>query len=72
MVDGSRDFVALVARCRSTCLWFLAPDKVPAERDAQLYSLDCIERYGSREDFVAARRLKQWLSQHSNEAFVVS
>ena len=72
MADESGEFSELVVRCRSTCLWFLVPDKVPAERAAQIYSLDCVERYGGREDFIIARRLKQWLSQHSNEALAVS
>ena len=71
-MEPSREFVELVARCRSTCLWFLARDKLPTEREAQLYSLDCVERYGNREDYVRARRLKQWLLRHSSEAFVVS
>jgi hypothetical protein len=71
-MDASREFVELITGCRTTCLWFLAPDKLPAEREAQIYALDCVERYGNREDFIQARRLKQWLSQHSNKAFVVS
>ena len=71
-MDASREFVELIARCRNTCLWFLDPDKTPAEREAQWFCLDCVERYGGRQDFVTARRLKQWLSQHSSEAFAVS
>jgi hypothetical protein len=71
-MDASQEFAELVAHCRTRCLWFLAPDKLPAGREAQLRALECVERYGNREDFIRARRLKQWLSQHSNEAFVVS
>ncbi len=71
-MDRSAEYIDLIARCRNTCLWFLAPDKLPVGREAQLYSLTCIERYGTREDFIAARRLKLWLSQHSNEQFAVS
>lgn len=71
-MDASREFVELITRCRRTCLWFLDPDKLPAEREAQLYLLDCVERYGGRDDFIAARKLKTWLSQHSSKAFAVS
>jgi hypothetical protein len=71
-VDPSKDFVELIARCRTTCLWFVDRDKIPAAREAQQYVLECVERYGNREDFVVARRLKQWLSQHSSAAFAVS
>jgi hypothetical protein len=71
-VDPSQEFVELIASCRTTCLWFLDPDVLPAERELQLYTLDCVERYGNREDFIRARRLKQWLLQNSNEAFVIS
>jgi len=71
-MDASSEFVNLIARCRSTALWFLDPDKMPEGLQAQLYCLTCVERYGGREDFVTARRLKQWLSQHSSEAFAVS
>jgi len=72
MLNPSEEFLDLIARCRNTCLWFFALDQVPVGRAAQLYSLDCVERYGSLEDFVKARKLRQWLSQHSNESFAVS
>lgn len=65
-------YVELVNRCRTHCLWFTASNVVPRDRDAQLYTLTCIERYGGRSDFVEARKLKQWLSQHTSEAFAVS
>jgi hypothetical protein len=71
-MDPSQEFEDLIARCRERCLWFVAPDRLPAERELQLYFLDCIERYGNRDDFVQARKLKQWLSQHSSARFVVS
>jgi len=71
-MDVTERYVELFNRCRTTCLWFFAPDRIPSDREAQLYSLECVERYGSREDFIAARELKQWLSQHSSERFAVS
>jgi hypothetical protein len=71
-MSHSNEYVELIERCRATCLWFFAPDHVPSDRDAQLYSLACVERYGGRDDFIVARRLKQWLLQHSSETFAVS
>jgi hypothetical protein len=71
-MDHSLEFVELIHHCRSRCLWFTAPDRMPVEREAQLYALECVERYGNRDDFIRARRLKQWLLQHSNATFVVS
>lgn len=68
----SEEFVHLINQCRDTCLWFMSTKEMPSGRKAQFLALDCIERYGSRDDFVRARRLRQWLLQHSNEAFVVS
>ena len=67
----SSQYLELISECRICCLWFLAPEKIPTERDAQIYTLDCIERYGDRAAFMKARKLKQWLSHHSSEAFAV-
>lgn len=66
------EYMALIEECRAHCLWFLAPDAIPTGRDEQILILDYVERYGRRDEFLRARRLKQWLSQHSNEAFAVS
>lgn len=72
MKDLSREYLDLLHQNRQQCLWFLAPDVVPAARDAQLYTLECLERYGSREVFIQARKLKAWLLQDSNAAFAVT
>ena len=68
----STQFSELVRQCRAHCLWFLDQDVMPDARDAQLRVLEYVERYGNRDEFIRARRLKQWLSRHSNERFVVS
>lgn len=68
----SEQFAALVRRCRTTCLWFVAPDVTPRDRAGQIQFLAWIERNGDREDFVAARKLKAWLPLHSSAAFSVS
>ena len=70
-MNESVQFVELVEEYRDRCLWFFKAG-TPKERDAQLYALDCIERYGDRNAFIQTRELKQWLSRHSNEAFAVS
>ncbi|MCU0254235.1 MAG: hypothetical protein MUE47_06810 [Acidobacteria bacterium] len=68
----SEQFDALVRRCRATCLWFVAPDVAPRDREAQFQFLAWIERYGDRDEFVMARKLKAWLSHHSSATFSVS
>jgi|SoiMethySBSTD1v2_1073268.scaffolds.fasta_scaffold1376960_2 hypothetical protein len=67
----SQDFVDLVRTARRRCLWYFVDD-LPAERDLQLDTLELIKRYGNRDDYVKARRLEQWLRQHSSAAFSVS
>lgn len=68
----SAEFTALLAGCRQRCLWFLSSDAAPSTRETQLAILRLIERYGNREDFVNARRLRTWLSRNSSETFSVS
>jgi len=60
----------LIERYRSRCLWFLAEDFVPGTPEQAMRVLEYIERYGDREGFVQARRLKQWLSQSISAASV--
>lgn len=67
-----QEFVGLVQAARRRCLWYFAADDLPAERDLQLDTLQLIKRYGNRDDYVRARRLEQWLRQHSSAAFSVS
>ena len=68
----SQEFVDLVRAAHSRCLWFYTADDLPAERELQLDTLELIKRYGNRDDYVRARRLEQWLRQHSSAAFSVS
>ena len=70
-MNESVQFAELVEEYRERCLWFFKAD-MPTERDAQLYALDCIERYGERNACIQTRELKQWLLQHSSEAFAIS
>ncbi len=72
MTSMSKDFVDLVRSSRARCLWFTDPDHLPSEREAQLELLRLVERYGTREQYARARRLRQWLSQSSSATFSVS
>jgi hypothetical protein len=56
-----------VGRYRQRCLWFFREDFVPSSREEAIRVLDCVERYGDREGFVEARRLRSWLSPSSSE-----
>lgn len=68
--DIQKQLAALIERYRSRCLWFLAADFVPETPAQAVRVLEYIERYGDREGFVQARRLKQWLSPSISEASV--
>ncbi|HEY0874611.1 MAG TPA: hypothetical protein VGD94_14155 [Vicinamibacterales bacterium] len=63
---------ALVDRYRARCLWFLEADYYPRSRTEVLRVLDYLERYGDREAFSAAARLRQWLSPTSSDTSAVS
>ena len=65
-------FVELIEECRSHCLWFAPPGVMPADRESQLAVLRLVERYGTRDEYVRAKRLTAWLLQNSSEAFSVS
>lgn len=72
VMSASSEFVELVEAARGRCLWFFAPDDLPAERDLQIQTLDLIKRYGNREDYLRARRLEEWLRRNSSAAFSIS
>ena len=42
---------------------------MPTDRATQIELLKLVERYGTRAEFVEAKRLREWLSQSSNAAF---
>ncbi len=63
---------ALVDEYRTRCLWFLREDFYPETRDAAVRVLRYIERYGDREAFMRAARMRQTLSQGSNETSAAS
>jgi hypothetical protein len=56
----------LIAENRDQCLWFLAPDFQPTNRDSAVRALRYIERYGGKAAFERARELRIWLQQPSS------
>ena len=55
----------LIAENRDRCLWFLAPDFQPTNRDSAVRALQYIERYGDKVAYEQARELRLWLQQPS-------
>jgi len=56
----------LVEKYRDQCLWFLRRDFMPRSREEILRVLELIERYGDREGFERAQRLRKWLLLPTN------
>jgi len=71
-MTASESFQDLVERCRDHCLWFTPADRMPTSRVAQIELLRLIERYGTRDEFVKAKKLRTWLLRNTSEAFSVS
>jgi hypothetical protein len=62
----AREIDALVEHTRERCLWFLRPDYLPTSDAERLRVLISIQQHGTRDDWVAAERLRRWLSQRSS------
>lgn len=69
---ASEMVIALVDEYRARCLWFLRPDYYPRSMEDMLRALDYIERYGDREAYQKAARVRQWLSRPSSAESAVS
>lgn len=54
---------AFIRQQRDRCLWFVRLDYEPEDTAAFLRALRHIERHGSRDAYVQARRFREWLSQ---------
>lgn len=54
-------FRALFQECMASCLWFWSTREVPSEVSARIEALRQIELHGTRDQFVRARSLRQWL-----------
>jgi len=66
--DIAEKLTPLVNKYRSRCLWFLREDFIPASLEEALLVLNSLEKYGDREAFIEARRIREWLSQTSSAA----
>ncbi len=62
-----REVRALVDAYRRSCLWFLREDYYPATEAQAARTLAYIEKYGDREAYRKAQRVRSWLSRRSSE-----
>ena len=65
--DILKEAHALIVENRVACLWFLRPDFLPEDPGALSRAMTYIERRGDLESYIKARRIREWLSQHSNK-----
>jgi hypothetical protein len=63
---------ALTDEYRARCLWFLRPDYYPRSTEERLQILSYIERYGDREAYRKAAKVRRWLSHPSSAESAVS
>ena len=63
---------SLVDQYWERCLWFLRTDYYPSTPEEILRVLRWIRARGDKEAFLSAGRIKEWLSQTSNETSVAS
>jgi hypothetical protein len=61
---------SLIRQCRSKCLWFMRDDYLPTDRAGLLRSMRSIENNGTRDAYIQARSIEQWLLQHSKKTSV--
>ncbi|MBA4387232.1 MAG: hypothetical protein C0404_04580 [Verrucomicrobia bacterium] len=66
VAEAIEEVKKLANHYRTTCLWFMREDYLPANREEALRVLDQIERHGDRKAFVEARGLRKWLLQESS------
>ena len=58
---------ALIRQYKDQCLWFMREDYLPTDRAGLLRSMRSIENNGTREAYVQARNIEQWLLQDSKK-----
>ncbi len=61
---------ALIRDCRNQCLWFMREDYLPTDRTGLLRCMRSIENSGTRETYIQARNIEQWLLQDSKKISV--
>ncbi len=65
-MDRMAEIEALVEANRATCLWFYDAAFRPDTPPKALQALESIVRHGSRDAFVRASELKEWLLRASS------
>jgi hypothetical protein len=65
-MDRMAEIEALVEQNRVTCLWFLDAAFRPDTPAKAMQALESIVRHGSRDAFVRASELREWLLQASS------
>ena len=58
---------ALIKQCRNQCLWFMREDCLPTDRAGLLRFMRSIENSGTRDAYIQARNIEQWLLQDSKK-----
>lgn len=60
-----REVRTLVDAYRRSCLWFMRGDYYPLTEAQAVRTLGFIEKYGDREAYQKARRVRLWLLRRS-------
>ena len=58
---------ALIRQCRNQCLWFMREDCLPMDKAGLLRFMREIENSGTRDAYIQARNIEQWLLQDSKK-----
>ena len=59
-----QEITALILEYKETCLWSLREDCGMGTVREAITILEKIEKYGDREGFIRAKRVKRWLLQN--------
>jgi len=57
---------ALIGATRAACLWFLRSDFLPKDAEGLVRAMQYIERRGNLENYIKARKIREWLSHNSS------
>ncbi len=61
---------SLINQCRNQCLWFTREDTLPTDKEGILRAMRSIKNNGTRETYIQARNIEQWLLQNSKKKSV--
>ena len=60
----------LINQCRNESLWFIREDTLPTDKEGLLRAMHSIKNSGTRETYIQARNIEQWLLQNSKKKSV--